>query len=685
MNPGALFTKDIAELSRRLIDKLTKEIVAESGVVLLINKDNDELSSACFGNKHCVDEEYTTELSKSAFNEWFNHPKAFYFALTPHSPIAVEFKNLQVFYNIDFQIKNVLVAPCFKEPDKELIAFFCLFNKLGTSSFSMPDIEFVLNFIENCKFILCNALDWKCQEVIQRQSKALLEISKNLFSNLDDISTLLNKIMEEARNLTKAERCSLFLVDHDNFELVAKVFDGIKTETPEVRIPINQGIAGHVACTGEMLNIKDAYSHPLFYPDVDAMTGFKTKHILCFPIRSVKDKIIGVAELCNKINGNSFTKFDEERTNAFAIFVGLSLVQSLLYKKATDAQQRSKLANELMLHHMRAPAIEVDKYLNGPLPTKNSVHPQLDNFSFMPRIELAQHDSVQVVVAMFVDLDLIQKLKIHLSTLVRFILTVRRAYRDVPYHNWTHAWTVAHFAYLLLKTAHAKEYFSDLESFVLLISCLCHDIDHRGTSSSFQVSSHSVLASLYSSAGSILERHHFAQAMCIIQTDSTNIFETFSEEGYKRALDLMKVMIIATDIANHFKISSQINKLVKCGIDKADKKHCEMILSLCMTTADLSDQTKPWESTFGVSDLLYAEFFAQGDQEKSLGYNPIEMMDRDKASVPDLQYGFLNKIALPIYELLANIFPESSCILLCIRENMNRWKELNTLRKEFSV
>ena len=39
------------------------------------------------------------------------------------------------------------------------------------------------------------------------------------------------------------------------------------------------------------------------------------------------DQVIGVAQLCNKINGSSFTKFDEERTTAFAIFVGLSLVQ----------------------------------------------------------------------------------------------------------------------------------------------------------------------------------------------------------------------------------------------------------------------------------------------------------------------------------------------------------------------
>ena len=49
-------------------------------------------------------------------------------------------------------------------------------------------------------------------------------------SSTDDVSILLHKIMEEARNLTKAERCSLFLVDHDAGELIAKVFDGIESE-----------------------------------------------------------------------------------------------------------------------------------------------------------------------------------------------------------------------------------------------------------------------------------------------------------------------------------------------------------------------------------------------------------------------------------------------------------------------
>ena len=44
-------------------------------------------------------------------------------------------------------------------------------------------------------------------------------------------------------------------------------------------------LAGHVAMTGKLLNIKDAYSHPLFYRGVDEDTGSITRNILCFPIK----------------------------------------------------------------------------------------------------------------------------------------------------------------------------------------------------------------------------------------------------------------------------------------------------------------------------------------------------------------------------------------------------------------
>lgn len=45
---------------------------------------------------------------------------------------------------------------------------------------------------------------------------------------------------------------------------------------------MGQGVAGHVAATGKLVNIRDAYSHPLFYNAIDKKTGFKTRLVLFY-------------------------------------------------------------------------------------------------------------------------------------------------------------------------------------------------------------------------------------------------------------------------------------------------------------------------------------------------------------------------------------------------------------------
>ena len=106
----------------------------------------------------------------------------------------------------------------------------------------------------------------------------------------------------------------------------------------EVRLPLNTGIVGHVASTGILINIKDAYHHPLFFRGCDQETGFKTRlvlpegwscmydnilsisrNILCFPICD-NNQVIGVAELCNKQSGTHFTKFDQDLAMALRYF-----------------------------------------------------------------------------------------------------------------------------------------------------------------------------------------------------------------------------------------------------------------------------------------------------------------------------------------------------------------------------
>ena len=56
-----------------------------------------------------------------------------------------------------------------------------------------------------------------------------------------------------------------------------------------------------------------------------------------------------------------------------------------------------------------------------------------------------------------------------------------------------------------------------------------------------------------------------------------------------------------------------------------------------------------WQGCGLLQELIYREFFSQGDQERSIGRDPAEMMDRERAVIPDLQVVFLDTIALPVY------------------------------------
>lgn len=64
---------------------------------------------------------------------------------------------------------------------------------------------------------------------------------------------------------------------------------------------------------------------------------------------------------------------------------------------------------------------------------------------------------------------------------------------------------------------------TELEILGLLVACLCHDLDHRGTNNAFQTKTDSPLAVLYST--STMEHHHFDQCVMILNTDSNNIFQ----------------------------------------------------------------------------------------------------------------------------------------------------------------
>uniref|UniRef100_A0A182J7G4 Phosphodiesterase n=1 Tax=Anopheles atroparvus TaxID=41427 RepID=A0A182J7G4_ANOAO len=524
---------------------------------------------------------------------------------------------------------------------------------------------------------LVTAFELYEEKRVRDQCQNLLQVARRLLGKIGDLGQLLRGVMTEAKELAAAERCSLFLLDKHTGELVSKVFDGNEA-SKEIRIESGKGIAGYVAQTGKLLNIRNAYQHPLFYKGVDESTGFKTRNILCFPICD-EEGVIGVAQLCNKLNGFHFDKCDEEVATAFSVYCGISIMHALVHKQVQKAEARYKLSQELLLYHMKVPDAEVNHALEAvkePDRQQDEQYLAFPRFDFCPRDVQDHSRSVQLAMRMFYDLNFVASFKIHEYKLARFVLLVQKGYRDTPYHNWWHAFSVAHFAYTLMKNLRLIErgIITKMQGFSFLIAAFCHDLDHRGISNSYQTQTSSPLARLYSSEGSVNERHHLSQAICILNDSSSKILDGLSTTEFKECIDYLRELILATDLANHFRILPRLKRLRAENL--AEGANQRLLLSLMITCCDLNDQIKSWNTVQHVAHLVYAEFFAEGDLEKQMGLRPNAMMDRKKACIPMLQIEFLTTVIRPTFEILVQIFPETSPFLDTIDSNRAQWEQV---------
>ena len=147
--------------------------------------------------------------------------------------------------------------------------------------------------------------------------------------NNEALETMLEQVMDaftlKIGQILQADRTTIFLVDADKGQLWAKIPQTETSKSIELRIPLNVGLAGHVATTGEYLNIPDAYNHPLFNKEVDERPGYHTRSLLCMPILSSSNQVVAVVQLLNKADGVPFDSEDEQRFRDFAASIGIIL------------------------------------------------------------------------------------------------------------------------------------------------------------------------------------------------------------------------------------------------------------------------------------------------------------------------------------------------------------------------
>ncbi len=168
--------------------------------------------------------------------------------------------------------------------------------------------------------------------------ECLIEASKLLNSTLE-LDKLLKILLDLTTKNLNARRGTIYLVDEKRNELWSRVLKG--NEIKEIRLPPGIGISGHVWKTGETVNIPDAYEDPRFFRGIDEITGFRTKTMLCMPLKNKDRKIIGVYQILNKRN-NIFRKDDEAFLEALSAHAAIAIENARLHQEALQVERLEK-------------------------------------------------------------------------------------------------------------------------------------------------------------------------------------------------------------------------------------------------------------------------------------------------------------------------------------------------------
>lgn len=190
-----------------------------------------------------------------------------------------------------------------------------------------------------------------------KELQTLNEVVRVLNSSLDP-DQIFKRIMEKITDLIKAEAWSLLMLDKERDELYFEEAAGpVGQKLIGKRIEIGKGVVGWVAKGGKSIIVPDVNQDPRFNPFFDKKTSFKTKSILCVPLKR-GNELFGVLEMINKIGGDPFVRDDLLLLEIFAEHATVAIQNAMLYKKIKQLTITDDLTN---LHNSRFCNIFLDQ------------------------------------------------------------------------------------------------------------------------------------------------------------------------------------------------------------------------------------------------------------------------------------------------------------------------------------
>lgn len=674
---------------RKVLEKLTKEISLNfSDSVSVLNELIEMIACAIHSSRHtcyvvdgagldlyCYSDSQTSSLSLKKQEISSSNTVAGYVARAKESVFVPEILGDDRFPagtgrdGMDF---SVIAYPILL-PNGSLYGLGEFVRDANAKPFEEDDMEIVASYMS------WGTLAVQYADVANQVSshtaieKFIYEFGNHIMEQNTSVGDLLTFVMEFGKDAMQFDHYIIYMLDENQKEFHATVSNVIiekddgSTGNIEIKFPMGEGIAGLALTKNGVVNVKDPYSHENFCREIDTKMKTTTKSILATPV-GTKGGTRGVIEVFNKKKG-VFTDRDIDIMKLCATYCSLILSFQDFTADSLEAEKeicviRDTLTwnikpTKAMIKEIDEPDIGKDQYLDlYSLSFNMYENPHHFGFLFM-----------KMAKTMF------KKCGVNFSNevLLNFTTTVRGLYHDMPYHNWSHAFSVAQFVACLLESL--WDNFEPLERIGMFIAAICHDVDHRGLNNAFLLNTKHPLGNLYAN-GSVMECHHVYMTELVLENQETDIFFCLEREDKLKVKAYIKKMILSTDLFTHFERKDQMQTLInEKSFDWRDKDHRDLASMIMMTTSDLCGSVKPGEVHQMSSRKVFEEFYAQGDLEKKMGFQPLPMFTR-REDFPLNQIGFLNGIVKPMIDMMSSVIPLLEELHPIIADNISHWEEI---------
>lgn len=264
--------------------------------------------------------------------------------------------------------------------------------------------------------------------------------------------------------------------------------------------------------------------------------------------------------------------------------------------------------------------------------------------------------------------------------IAQLILAIEASYKDTWYHNRAHAAEVVASSFFLTRQltqqAGMADYFTDVDWLQIMFSACVHDIRHPGLTNDFLVKTRHALALRYNDRA-VLENYHAASAFEIQRDNGIDILETRLTTPPVSALRARVVdMILATDMALHKETHESLARQI-ASHDTISEVRKVVLEKNILHLADIGHPLRQSVVHHEFTRRITMEFFAQGDAETQLGFEPMALFDRNKAPpLPKGQLGFINFVFQPAWTPMLEALGREAARDLedCFSDNVAEWE-----------